>query len=489
MVLSDISVKRPVFATVISLLLLAFGALSFMELPLREYPDISSPSVSINTSYPGASAAVVETTVTQVIESQINGIAGIANINSSSSDGSSQISIDFEPGTDLEAGANDVREKISRVTRSLPEGVDPPQIQKANNDSQAIQFFSLTSSELSFLELNDYAERYVLDQFLVVDGVASVQVRGNGGFAMRVWLDRVALAARGLTVTDVTGALRRENLEIPAGRIESSNMEFTVNVERIFRSADDFRNLVVARGADGHLVRLGEVARVELGADDERAIFRGNGVEAVGFGIIKQSTANSLDVMRATTALGEQINATLPEHMELILVSSDATFIENAIYSVYEAIFVTMGLVAAVIYLFLGSVRTTLIPVVTIPVCLFSAFILMAILGMSVNLITLLALVLSIGLVVDDSIVVLENIQRRVEEGEPPLLAAFRGSRQVAFAIVATTLVMVAIFVPVIFMDGSMGILLFEMAVTIGGSIVFSMLLALTLTPMMASKL
>lgn len=489
MVLSDISVKRPVFATVISLLLLAFGALSFMELPLREYPDISSPSVSINTSYPGASAAVVETTVTQIIESQINGIAGIANITSQSSDGSSQISIDFEPGTDLEAGANDVREKISRVTRSLPEGVDPPQIQKANNDSQAIQFFSLTSSELSFLELNDYAERYVIDQFLVVDGVASIQVRGNGGFAMRVWLDRVALAARGLTVTDVTGALRRENLEVPAGRIESNNMEFTVNVERIFRSADDFRQLVISRGADGHLVRLGEVARVELGADNERAIFRGNGVEAVGFGIIKQSTANSLDVMRATTALGEQINATLPDHMDLILVSSDATFIENAIYSVYEAIFVTMGLVAAVIYLFLGSVRTTLIPVVTIPVCLFSAFILMAILGMSVNLITLLALVLSIGLVVDDSIVVLENIQRRVEEGEPPLLAAFRGSRQVAFAVMATTLVMVAIFVPVIFMEGSMGILLFEMAVTIGGSIVFSMLLALTLTPMMASKL
>ncbi len=489
MILSDVSVKRPVFAAVISLLLLAFGALSFMELPLREYPDTSSPSVSINTSYPGASAAVVESTVTQIIESQINGIAGIENITSSSSDGSSQISVDFQPGTDLEAGANDIREKISRVTRSLPEGVDPPQVQKANNDSQAIQFFSLTSSELSFLELNDYAERYVLDQFLVVDGVASVQVRGNGGFAMRVWLDRVALAARGLTVTDVTSALRRENLEVPAGRIESQNMEFTVQVDRIFRTADDFKRLVIARGTNGDMIRLGDVSRVELGADNPRAIFRGNGVEAVGFGIIKQSTANSLDVMRATTALGEQINASLPDHMELILVSSDATFIENAIYSVYEAIFVTMALVAVVIYLFLGSVRTTLIPVVTIPVCLFSAFILMAILGMSVNLITLLALVLSIGLVVDDSIVVLENIQRRVEEGEPPLLAAFRGSRQVAFAVVATTVVMVAIFVPVIFMEGSMGILLFEMAVTIGGSIVFSMLLALTLTPMLASKL
>ncbi len=356
MMLSDISVKRPVFATVISLLLFAFGALSFLELPLREYPDISAPVVSINTSYPGASAEVVENQITQVIESQINGIAGVSTINSSSSDGNSSISVEFAAGTDIEAGANDIREKVSRVANSLPEDVDPPQISKSDNDSSPIQFFNLVSSDMNFLDLNDYANRFIIDQFLVVDGVASIQVRGNGGFAMRVWLDRIALAARGLTVTDVTSSLRRENLEVPAGRIESANMEFTVRVERIYRSAEDFAQLVIARGEDGHLVRLGEVARVELGAASERAIYKGNGVEAVGLGVVKQSTANSLEVMRATSALVEEINATLPENMELVVASSDATFIENAIDSVYEAILVTMALVSLVIYLFLGCV-------------------------------------------------------------------------------------------------------------------------------------
>ncbi|MDT8399907.1 MAG: efflux RND transporter permease subunit [Pseudomonadales bacterium] len=489
MILSDISVKRPVFATVISLVLISFGILSFMELPLREYPDTSAPVVSINTSYPGASAEVVESQVTQIIEDQINGIDGVTAITSSSSDGGSQISVEFEAGRDIEAGANDIREKISRVTRSLPEAVDPPQITKADSDASPIQYFNLVSSQMNFLELNDYANRFIVDQFSVLDGVASVQVRGNGGFAMRIWLDRIALAARGLTVTDVTSALRRENVEVPAGRIESSSMEFTVRVERVFKTADDFARLVIARGDDGHLVRLGEVARVEIGSANERAIYKGNGVEAVGMGIIKQSTANSLTVMRAAGALAEKINATLPEHMELVVSSSDATFIENAISSVYETIFLTMVLVSLVIYMFLGSIRTMLIPVVTIPVCLVASFIFLAALGLSVNLITLLALVLSVGLIVDDSIVVLENIQRRVENGEPPLLAAFNGSRQVAFAVIATTVVLLAVFVPVIFMKGNMGILLFELAVTIGGAVLFSSILALSLTPMMSSKL
>ena len=489
MVLSDISVKRPVFASVISLLLLAFGTLAFMQLPLREYPDTSPPVVSINTTYPGASAAVVESQITKPIEGQINGIAGVSSVSSSSSDESSRISVEFVPGTSIEAGANDIRERISRVVRSLPENVDPPQISKSDNDTNPIQWFNLVSDQMSFLELNDYARRYIIDQFLAVDGVASVQERGNGGYAMRVWLDRTAIAARGLTVTDITNSLRRENIEVPAGRIESSNMEFTVNVRRIYTSADDFSQLVIARGKDGHLVRLGEVAKVELGARNTRAIYRGNGDDAVGLGIIKQSTANSLAVMRSTAALAEKIGKTLPAHMQLVISSSDATFIEAAIHSVYETIILTMVLVSLVVYLFLGSIRATLIPVVTIPVCMVASFILMLITGISVNLITLLALVLSVGLIVDDSIVVLENIQRRIEQGEPPLLAAFNGSRQVAFAVIATTVVMVAVFVPVIFLRGNMGILLFEMAITIGGSILFSALLALTLTPMMSSKL
>ncbi len=460
-----------------------------MQLPLREYPDTSPPIVSISTSYPGASAEIVETQITQRIEDQINGIEGVTSISSSSSDGSSRVTVEFAVGRDIDAAANDVRDKISRITRSLPEDLDPPQIAKADSDARAIQNFSLTSSQMSFLELNDYANRFLVDQFAVVDGVASVQVRGNGGFAMRVWLDRVALTARGLTVTDVEAALRRQNLELPAGRIDSNEREFTVRVERIYQTAQDFSQLVIDRGADGHLVTLGEVARVEVGSANERSTNKGNGVESVGIGIVKQSTANSLNVLRETTALGEQINATLPDHMQLMSSSSDAVFIENSIASVYETIALTMLLVSIVIYMFLGSFRVMLIPVVTIPVCILAAFIILAALGLSINLITLLGLVLCVGLIVDDSIVVLENIQRRVEAGEPPLLAAFNGSRQVGFAVIATTAVLLAVFVPVVFMEGSLGILFYQLAVTIGAAVIFSTVLALSLTPMMSSKL
>ena len=489
MILSDVSIKRPVFATVLSLMLIAFGFMSFRELPLREYPDTSPPVVSISTSYPGASAEIVETQITEIIEDQINGIDGIEAINSSSNDGSSRVSVEFRVGTDIEVAANDIRDKISRVARSLPEDVELPQISKADSDARPIQYFNLVSSQMSYLELNDYANRYIVDQFAVLDGVSSVSVSGNGGFAMRVWLDRVALAARGLTVTDVENALRRENIELPAGRIDSSDLEFAVRVERIFQSADDFSRLVIARGENNYLVTLGEVARIELGSANVRSIYKGNGVEAVGLGIIKQSTANSLSVLRGTEALAERIKPTLPDHMDLVVSSSDAEFIENSIDSVYSTIFMTMALVSLVIYMFLGSIRVMLIPVVTIPVCLLSAFIILSAFGLSINLITLLALVLCVGLIVDDSIVVLENIQRRVEGGEPPLLAAYNGSRQVAFAVIATTVVLIAEFVPVVFLEGNLGILFYEMAVTICGAVIISSVLALSLTPMMSSKL
>lgn len=489
MVLSDVSVKRPVFATVISLLLIAFGILSFMELPLREYPDTSPPVVSVSTSYPGASAEIVEQQITQLIEDQINGVEGVTSINSSSSDGSSRVSVEFAVGRDIDQAANDIRDKISRITRRMPEGVDPPEIAKADADGRPIAFFNLTSSQMNFLELNDYAERYIVDQFAVIDGVANVSVRGTGGYAMRVWLDRIALAARGLTVTDVESALRRQNLELPAGRVDSVDREFTVRVERVYQTPEDFSRLVIARGADGHQITLGEVARVELGAASTRSIFQGNGSDAVGLGLVKQSTANSLSVLRAAKALTDRINLTLPDHMELVLSNSDAEFIENAISSVYSTIFMTIILVSLVIYMFLGSVRSMLIPAVTIPVCLLSAFMVLLAFGLTINLITLLAMVLCVGLIVDDSIVVLENIQRRVEAGEPPLLAAYNGARQVSFAVIATTAVLIAVFVPVVFMEGNMGILFYQLAVTIGGAVIFSTVLALSLTPMMASKL
>jgi multidrug efflux pump len=445
--------------------------------------------VSVSTNYPGASADIVEAQITQVIEDQINGVEGITSISSSSSDGSSRVTVEFRVGRDIDQAANDIRDKVSRVTRRLPEGVEPPEIAKADADGRPIAYFNLVSSQMSFLELNDYAERYIVDQFAVIDGVASVSVRGTGGYAMRVWLDRIALAARGLTVTDVESALRRQNVELPAGRIDSNDREFTVRVDRAYQTADDFSGLVIARGSEGQFVTLGEVARVELGAASNRAIYRGNGVDAVGIGIVRQSTANSLDVLRQSIALADTVNSSLPDHMQLVLSNSDAEFIEYAIESVYTTIIITVLLVSLVIYMFLGSFRSMLIPAVTIPVCLVSAFMIMLIFGLTINLITLLALVLCVGLIVDDSIVVLENIQRRVETGEPPLLAAYNGARQVGFAVIATTLVLLAVFVPVVFMEGNMGILFYELAITIGGAVVISTVLALSLTPMMSSKL
>jgi multidrug efflux pump len=489
MVLSDISVKRPVFATVLSLLLLAFGTLSFRALPLREYPDVSPPIVSVWTGYPGASASVVETQITTLIEDQVSGIEGLKTINSRSTDGRSRISIEFGLDRDIDEAANDVRDRVARVEDNLPDDADPPQVSKLDSDARPIQYFRLASPNLDRMALTDYASRYVVDQLAVIPGVADVTLSGSGRYSMRIWLDRVALSARQLTVDDLEAALRRENLELPAGRIDSLEREFPVRLARGYATPEDFRQLVIAQGDDGHLVRLGELAKVEVGPVNLRSDFRSNGISTVGLGIVKQSTANTLEVLDAANARIEKINQTLPEGMGLYASSDESVFIRSAINAVYATMAITMLLVGLVIYLFLGSMRATLIPAVTIPICLVSAFIVLAVFGYSVNLVTLLALVLSIGLVVDDSIVVLENVHRRIEEGEVPLLAAFNGARQVAFAVIATTAVLVAVFVPIMFLTDSVGRVFGELAVTICAAVVFSSVLALSLTPMLSSKL
>ncbi len=486
--LSDVSVKRPVFATVISLLLLAFGVLSFNFLPLREYPDINPPVVSISTSYVGASAEIIETRITQVIEDQISGIEGIKQITSSSRDGRSSVNIEFALDRDIDEAANDVRDRVSRIVGRLPEDVEKPEVAKQDSDARPIMYISLSSDRMTIMELDDYARRYLEDRFAVIPGVAAVSVNG-GRPAMRIWLDRLALAARNLTVSDIEAALRRENLELPAGRLESSDREFQVRLERSYNTPQDFRNLVLSTAADGTLVRLGEVARVELAPQNLRESFRANQKTTVGLGIVKQSTANTLETLEAVKAEIARVNLTLPEHMEFIASSDDSLFIREAIDSVYQTIIATTVLVSLVILAFLGTFRTMVIPAVTIPVCLTAAFIALAAFGYSVNLITLLALVLSIGLVVDDAIVVLENIHRRIENGEPPLLAAFNGSRQVAFAVVATTAVLVAVFTPIVFLADNMGVIFSELAVTICAAVIFSSVLALSLTPVMCSKI
>ena len=489
MKLAEVSVTRPVFATVMSLLLITFGLISFDRLPLREYPDIDPPVVSIETVYPGAAANVVETRITEIIEDRIAGVEGIQSIQSTSEDGRSAISVEFDVGRDVDAAANDIRDRVSTVLDELPDEADPPEIQKVDSNEDVIMWINLASDRLSVPELTDYADRYLLDRFSVLDGVARVRLGGAQIYAMRVWLDRRELAARNLTVADVENALRAENLELPAGSLDSLDRQFTVRVERNFRNAEDFAKLVLARGADGYLVRLGDVARVERGAAEDRLFFRGNGVPMVGIGVIKQSTANTLAVAQAAKQAMAHINPTLPEGMSLNQSYDSSVFVEEAVREVYKTLGIAIVLVIGVIYLFLGSARATLIPAVTVPVSLVATFSVLLALGFTLNILTLLALVLVIGLVVDDAIVVLENIHRRMEiYGETRLVAAVRGTRQVGFAVVTTTVVLVAVFVPIGFLQGDVGRLFSEFALTMAAAVAFSGFVALTLSPMLASK-
>ncbi len=489
MVLSDVSVKRPVFAAVVNLLLIAFGILAFERLPLREYPDIDPPIVSVQTSYPGAAANVVETRITEIIEDRIAGIEGIKSIASVSQNGESRITIEFKVGRDVDAAANDIRDRVSGVIDNLPAEADPPDIQKVDSNDDVIFWLNLIGEGKTVPELTDFANRYLVDRFSVLDGVARVRVGGGKVYAMRVWLDRNAMAARRLTTQDVENALNAENVELPAGSIESVDRMFTVRLQRTFSTADDFAKLVLSRGSDGYLVRLGDVAKVELGSVEERTFFRGNGVPMVGIGIIRQSTGNIIEVADAARAEMKKTNPTLPPGMELRESYDSSVFVKGAISEVYKTLGIAIGLVVFVIFLFLGSLRATLVPAVTVPVSLIATFTVLWILGFTINLLTLLALVLAIGLVVDDAIVVLENIHRRMDEyGETRLVAAFRGTRQVGFAVVATTVVLIAVFVPIAFLEGDIGRLFSEFALTMAAAVFFSSIVALTLSPMLASK-
>jgi multidrug efflux pump len=474
---------------VISLVLVAFGVLSFRDLTVREQPDVVPPVVQVQTSYPGASAEIVETRITQVLEGELSGIEGVKTIRSASRDGQAQVTVEFELDRDLDEAANDVRDRVSRILRRLPDDADPPSVSKSDSDTQPIMWLTLTSDSMSMMELTDYMERYIIDRFATIPGVSQINIFGSGGPSMRIWLDRHALAARNLTVVDVENALRAENLELPAGRIESRDLNFQVRVARNYQTADDFRQLVLFVGEDGHLVRLGEVATVEVGPRESQRLFRTNGSITTGFGIVKQSTANTVEVLDAVKAEVERVSNDLPEGMSLITSGDDSVYIRAAIASVYETIVITTVLVGFVIFVFIGNLRASLIPLVTIPVCLISSFTALALFGYSINLVTLLALVLCIGLVVDDSIVVLENAHRRIEEGEAPLLAAYNGTRQVSFAIMASTAVLVSVFAPVAFLKDNIGRIFAELAVTMAAAIVFSLILALSLAPMLCSKL
>ncbi|WP_374606858.1 efflux RND transporter permease subunit [Thermomonas sp.] len=489
MKLSDLSIKRPVLAVVMSLLLLVLGVMSFMRLTLRELPAIDPPIVSVQVDYPGASASVVETRITQTLEDALAGIEGINTIDSSSQNGASRISIEFLATRDIEAAANDVRNAVSRVADRMPEEADPPEISKVESDSDPIIWLNLRSANMDQMQLSDYAQRYLVDRFSSLEGVAQVRLGGSQRYAMRIWLSGDKLAARGLTAGDVESALRAENVELGAGRIESTDRDFILRVARDYTTAEAFATMPIAKGADGYVVRLGDVAKVALESSERRAYYHSNGEPALGIGIVKTSTANSLDVAEEAKAEAERIKGTLPDGTDIYMAFDTTTFISASVQRVYETLVEAMVLVLLVIWLFLGSARAALIPAVTVPVCVIASFIALYAFGFSINLLTLLALVLCIGLVVDDAIVVVENIQRRVDLGEPPLVAARRGTAQVAFAVLATTAVLVAVFLPVGFLQGNTGRLFRELSVALAAAVAISAFVALTLTPMMASKL
>ncbi|HKU17059.1 MAG TPA: efflux RND transporter permease subunit [Steroidobacteraceae bacterium] len=489
MLISEISVRRPVFATVISLLLMIFGLVTLSRLPVREYPDIDAPVVSITTHYGGASANVIETKITQAIEDSVAGIEGIVKIESDSEDERSSVRIEFDISRDTDDAANDVRDRVARVVGSLPAEADAPQIAKFDSNADPVIQLSLSSGSMSALQLTDYAERNLIDRISTVPGVARVQVVGARRQAMRLWIDRQALSARGLTVEDIENTLRNENVELPAGRIESRTREFSLRTVVGLESEDDFRNLVLARGPDGHLVRLGEVASVQIAAENDRSYWRADGRPAVGLVVEGQSKSNTLDIARGVKEEMTRLQAGLPPGTTLEVNIDDAAAIESALNEVVIAIVFALLSVLAVIYAFLGSLRSTLIPAVTIPVSILAAFTVMYALGYSVNVLTLLGIVLAIGLVVDDAIVVLENVHRRAEMGAPPLLAAIRGSREIGFAVIATTLTLAAVFVPISLLPGNLGRLFREFGFTLAAAVLFSALVALTLTPMLASKL
>jgi multidrug efflux pump len=489
MQLSDLSVRRPVFAGVVALLLSIAGLIAFLNLPVREYPDTDPPVVSIQTTYTGAAANVVESRVTEVLEEQLAGIEGIRSIVSRSRDGASDITVEFNPSRDIDSAANDVRDRVSAAAEDLPEEILPPEIRKADADARPVMFLVVAKPDWSRLQISDYVDRNLVDRFSAIDGVARVTINGEARPSMRVWLDPERLAARHLTPADVEEALRTQNVELPAGRLESRDANVTLRIERPYVTAAQFEQLVVGRGADGYQIRLGDVARVEEGAENPYQLFRLNGRSAVSMGIIRQSGSNTLAVAQAAKQEMENAKASLPAGMTITVGSDDSLFISGAIERVWHTLAEAAVLVVAVIFLFLGSWRATLIPAVTVPICLLCAFAVLWALGYSINLLTLLAMVLAIGLVVDDAIVVLENVYHRIEAGEPPLVAAFRGTRQVGFAVISTTLVVCMVFVPVLFLAGDTGLLFRELSVAMIAAIGFSGFLALSLAPMLCSKL
>ena len=488
MYLTDLSIKRPVVATVMSLILVIFGLVVFNEIPTDELPDVERPVVTIQTNYQGASAEIVDTQITQKIEDRVGGTPGLINIESMSEDGSSRIEMTFKSDLDLDNVANDVRSFVARVVDELPEEASAPEVYKQSAGFRTTMWMSFSSDFMSDMELTDYADRYLTDYFATVEGVGRVRLGGEREISLRIWLDPIALAARDLTTQEVEQTLRSENLEFPSGRIESKDIDLTIKLENAYDKIETYKNLPLKKSFDGSITKLSDVARVEFGPVSTRTVFKGNGKQVVGIGIYQQSDANTIKVANRLKKKIKEIQPTLPDGTSLEVSFDRSNYISTAIYEVYKTLVIALILVTIIIYLFLGNIRALVVPIIALPVSLISTFLAIYFFDFSINLFTLMALVLAIGIVVDDAIVMLENIVRRVEKGETSLVAAYKGSKQVSFAIIATTLVLVAVFIPLIFIKGLSGTLYTQTAVTLSFAVIISSFVALSLSPMIASK-
>ncbi|WP_354624340.1 efflux RND transporter permease subunit [Psychromonas sp. MME2] len=486
--ISDFAMYRPISAIVLSILLVLFGMVGFDLLPVREMPDIESPIVSIGTPYRGSASSIVETQITKPIENELSGIDGIDYIWSSSWDGWSGINIAFKQGHDMIEAVSDVRDAVNRARNRLPDDVDEPVVRKNDSDGAPMMWLNLTSSKIDRVALSDYAERVLVERLSLLPGVSTINMSGGVERVLYIELNPIELAARGLTTNDITHALQEENIQLPAGYVRNDSLNLVVRMERLYQHAEDFYNLKVTE-IGGSAVFLSDVANIYVGAKQETTTFKANNIDSLGLGIIAMSQANPLDVSKAVKQELTHLQNFLPEGTTLQVDYDSTVFIDAAIKEVYQTLLITALLVIAVLYLFLGRLATTIIPALTVPISLVAAFSVAYLFGYSINLVTLMALILAIGLVVDDAIVVVENIIRHRQLGESPMIAAFKGAKELNFAVIATTVVLVMVFLPLIFMDGKIGELFTEFAVLLSAAIIISSILALTIVPVLAEKI
>ena len=486
--ISETTVNRPVLAIVISLFLIILGLVSYDKLSIREYPDIDKPVVTVSTIYRGASAEIMERDVTQILEDSISGISDIKEITSESQNEFSSIKIEFNLSRDMDSAANDVREKVGRALSRLPRNADQPRVSKSDTDARAVMWIGFSSNQLTSIQLNDYLDRNIIDRLSILPGVASITIGGERKYAVRVWLNPNEMSARNITVNDVLTSINRENVEKPAGRLDSTNRELDLQMTSKLSSIDEFKNLLI-KNIDGKKIILDDVARIEVGAETERGFLRANGEDAIGLGIVRQTKSNVLKVADAVKRELKLIRPSLPENITMDIGYDQSVFVKESIFQVRLALFISMLMVIAVIFYFLRSPRATMIPAITIPISVVATFYVIYALGFSLNVLTFLALVLAIGLIVDDSIVVLENIKRRIDNGESVYDASILGTKQITFVVIATTIVLISVFLPLSFMEGKTGRLFIEFGVVLSFAVIFSSIVALTLTPMLCSRL